>query len=208
MIPSGAFGKIGSISKVLSATSRGAKLGKVLAAITKKTGINTSNLLATTYNTVSEALVEAKDARDQIRELRAQQSGYKSFNEMPEEDRAAIEQEAGEAAARVFNGNVVALAIPNFFESKWAQAIMGKKNNAAESFVRKQILSGEKSVADIATGVDLRKQAFKGMFSEGLWEENIQSSIQQYEQRLAKGELDPQSTSIMEQYAHGLFNNA
>lgn len=168
MVPSGLFGKVGSIAKTLSATQRGARLGKALAGVTKKTGINTSNVLATTYNTVSESFFEAKDARDQFRELRAQQAGYKSFAEMPEDDKVIIEQEAGETAARVFNANAAALAIPNFFESKWAQTILGKQNNAAESLVRKQILSGKKTAAEVAEGVSLRKAAFKGMMSEGL----------------------------------------
>lgn len=208
MIPTAGFSKVGSVAKALSNTQRGAKLGKVLADITKKTGINTSAALATTYNTVSEAYFEGKDARDQIREAAARQNGVRHFEDLPEDVREIVDQQAADAAARVFNANVVALAIPNFFETKWAQSIIGKADNAAESLVRRQILSGEKKAEDIAAGIKLREASFKGMLSEGLWEENIQSSIQQYEQRLSSGELDPNSTSIAEQYAYGLFNNA
>lgn len=85
---------------------------------------------------------------------------------------------------------------------------MGKKNNAAESEIRKQILSGKLTPSQVASNISKRKAAFKGLVTEGLWEENIQASIQQYEQRLAKGELDPKSTTILEEYGHGLFNNA
>lgn len=208
MIPSGALGKIGSISKALSSTSRGAKLGKVLSDITRATGANTSNISATVYNTLSESFFEAKDARDQVREAAARQNGFRSFEELPMDIRQIVDEQAADAAARVFTANAAALAIPNFFESKWAQSILGKKNNAAESLVRKQILSGETTADKIAGGISLRKQAFKGMMSEGMWEENIQAAIQQYEQRLASGELDPESTSILREYGYGLFNNA
>lgn len=208
MIPTAGFSKVGSIAKALSNTQRGARLGKALADITAKTGVNTSSALATTYNTVSEAYFEAKDARDQIREAAARQAGVRHYEQLPEDIREIVDQQGADAAARVFNANVAALAIPNFFETKWAQSILGKADNAAESVIRKQILSGEKKAEDIAAGINLRKAAFKGMMTEGLWEENIQASIQQYEQRLSTGEIDPESTSIAEQYAYGLLNNA
>lgn len=118
MIPSGVLGKLGSVSKLLSNTQRGAKLGKALANISKSTGINTSNLTASVYNTTSEAYFEAKEARDQVREALAIREGYSSFAELPEEIQTSVDNQAGEAAARVFNANVVSLAIPNFFESK------------------------------------------------------------------------------------------
>lgn len=168
MIPSGAFGKLGSISKALSNTQRGARLGKVLADITKATGANTSNITATVYNTLSESYFEAKDARDQVRNVLAAAAGYNSYEDVPEEDRAPIDQQAGEAASRVFTANAAALSIPNFFESKWAQSILGKQNNAAESLIRKQILSGATTADKVATGVKLRKAAFKGLATEGL----------------------------------------
>lgn len=118
MVPSGALGKIGSLSKMLSATQRGAKLGKALAQISKATGVNTSNTVAGVYNTVSEAYFEAKDARDQYREAKAQHLGYRSFEELPEQLQTQVDEEAAQSASRVFNANVAALAIPNFLESK------------------------------------------------------------------------------------------
>lgn len=185
-VPAGALGKLGSASKLLAAdaTKLGQALGKGLAKTTQATGVNSSLALTTFYNTISEAGFEAHEANKNLREEYARAQGYESYEELPKHIKNVVDLKAGEAAARTFAWNSAALVAPNFIQSKW---FLGSAADNADQ-LRKMVRSGKLKPGQALNEAKSYLSKFgQGFATEGLWEENMQTSIQNYEARLAKG---------------------
>lgn len=190
-VPGLALGKVGSLSKVLAASRmKGiAKFGEKLASFKDATGASTKLMGSTFYNTVSEAGFEAAESNNVLREEYARQMGYESFEDSKKnpEDNAIIRDKAGAGAARTYWWNVGALLAPNAFQSKWMH---GNKTSMARELKRKFRADPKLAQQAAISKWDYAKGFGKGVLSEGLWEENIQTSVAQYEERLAKGGTD------------------
>lgn len=181
-IPGATLGKIGGLT---AAAGKGTKLAQALTAVTEATGLNTGTLATTIYNTISEAGFEAKDTRDNYREVRAQALGFNNYDSLPYALKQQVNFESADAAKTVMGTNLVGLLAPNFIQSKW----FNPKGNLSTSAIRKQIVKGELTKGEVATKYKAWQSAVKGFASEGLWEENFQTAIQQYEQRVAQGHI-------------------
>lgn len=171
MIPGTGLSKIGSVSKF-------GKLANLTNNIKNTLGLNNiknlTGLIATgAYNTFTESLMEGKETYDRVsEELRAK------FPTMSHDE---ISKKAADAAAGTFKWNMTVLAIPNMLESKW---VFGKFGPAEARGLKE--LSEQ---AGIKYGIAQTARDFgKGVLAEGLWEENLQESIQRYESKFAKGE--------------------
>lgn len=83
--------------------------------------------------------------------------------------------------------NAAILTVPNFIQ---ADMFSKTQKQATKDFVD----MARRDPAKLAAAQDNYKgylaAAGKGVASEGLWEENIQSAVQAYEKRLANGESD------------------
>lgn len=190
-IPGALFSKIGSVSKALSATKYGKTLGKALSSTSSATGLNTANVMTTAFNTVAEASMEAEEVNRSIRNTLAAKKGFQSYDSIPDDDPAKVEikEKAGQAATRTFYWNMAALAVPNYIQSRW----FTKKPESIYEGLKKMARKGEALPAQTVRSYLLA--AGGGLVSEGLWEENIQSAITAFEERLAKGETGPDYVS-------------
>lgn len=123
-------------------------------------------LTATTaINTISESGVEA---RDLYKNLIAQ---------------GVPEERAKSAAMETFALNMAVLAVPNALQAKWISGTV-EKNFAKLS----KLAKGEKGIS--FSGKDFLKNFGEGVASEGLWEENVQTAIENYETDYAKAVTD------------------
>lgn len=159
----------------------------------------TSLLLTTAYNTVAESAVEAYQTQQEIQQILMDRG-------IPE---AQAKQQAAEAAARTFRANMTVLAVPNFIENTFFH---GGWNNMQKA-VRDGVWEGGGKAAKELAGLDsIWSKLAKGVATEGFWEENVQTSIQQYERAAATyGHRDPDYIgAIGKNMAHntmGFFNS-
>lgn len=186
---------------LLGKASRG--LGTALKGVREATGLSTKAALITAWNTATEAGFEAHDTNKMLREQLAQQKGYASFAEVPVEEQESIRDQAAQGAARTYMWNTAALLVPNFLQTKW---LFGDKAIKPDDIIDK-VRKG-KLAKDLPAKSKLAylSKFGEGMASEGLWEENIQTSIQQYESRRAKGlaEDDAFSGPLFQAFKNGL----
>jgi hypothetical protein len=191
-VPGAAIGKLGKITTALRSlekSKRALNFAKKLETFTDFTGIDSKLAVSTLYNTVSEAGFEAAEVNAVMREEFARQMGFDSYEqakEDPEAD-AIIRDKAGASAARTFAWNSAALLAPNFFQSKW---LHGKPVNHSRELQLKYRRDPNVAKAATKSKMDYLAGFGKGVLSEGLWEENIQTSVAAYEERLAKGQQD------------------
>lgn len=174
---------LGRITGLTSTFGKASRVGRLLSSVTEATGANTGTVASTIYNTISEAGFEAKDTRDNYRETRAQALGYKNYKELPEALKQQVNLESADAAKTVMATNMVGLLGPNFLQSKW----FNPKGNVSDSVIRRQVIGGKLTKQQVSDKYKWWKSFLKGFASEGLWEENFQSAVQQYEQRIAEG---------------------
>lgn len=133
-------------------------------------------VLSTAYNTVAEAAAEAYQTQKEL------QSIYEGQGYSPEEAKL----KSAKAAREVFGANAAILAIPNFIQNSFFHGSWGSK----VSSVRKAAIESEGSANAQQFLSGKWKDIAGGFVSEGLWEENAQTSVQQYERALAKGFVD------------------
>ena len=123
------------------------------------------------FNTVSEAGLEARDFKKQYKQELIEK-GYS------EEEANEI---ASEKAFDVFSGNMVALMASNIIE---VRTMFPQLFNTVEGDIKamkKAIVNGT-PVAEVSLAKQMLKTVGTNIAAEGLWEENIQTSIQQYQQ--------------------------
>lgn len=152
----------------------------------RKVGLNAhqANLvLSTAYNTVSEASVEAYQTQQEIEKLLVDQGL----------SRDEAHQRASAAAARTFRANLAVLAVPNFVQNSFFH---GGWNSIQRSVREGVWANGGKAGKELAGLDGIWNKVVKGVASEGLWEENVQTSIQQYERMAARyGQDQPEYIS-------------
>ena len=202
-VPGAAVSKLGAIagatragalaakgSATLSNAAKATKLGKVMADSASKaaraTGVNgltKSGMFNTVYNTVSEAGFEAKEVNDHVRE-----SLRRKFPKMDEQE---LNKKAAKAASSTFMFNAAGLILPNAIQSK----LFGFTDDVNRAAIRQTARSQGLDVAEkVAAWKDRWNRAksygAQGFITEGFWEENMQTSVASYEQRLAMGETE------------------
>lgn len=172
-IPGGAVGKIskliGTAGKALGTTAKGAKM---ISAANQLKAANP--FIMTAYNTVSEAGFEARDSQKHVFEKLIADG----VDEKIARERAAI------AAANTFYANAAVLLGPNFIQSKFMLGGFKKNVDGLKSLITSNAKTAKKLIKSPV------KAAFKntalGIVSEGLWEEGMQTAIQNYEMRQAE----------------------
>lgn len=175
---------LGGVSKLLSGVPKAVNSTEFGASLLKslnKYGItahNTNMALATAWNTVAEAGVEAYQTQKDLELIYQADLGLS-----PEE----AKKKAADNAAQTFWWNAGVLLVPNYIQNKFFH---GMDANERAKLVREQVWKN-KGVADkISYAKSIWKNVAEGVVSEGLWEENIQSAIQNYEKQLAYNDTD------------------
>lgn len=189
-VPGFGIGKLGNLAgKALSSSKVGARVLEGLNAI--GVNANRANLVASTaYNTVSEAAVEALQTRQELEAI-YQTQGLNS-------QKARLK--AAEAAKETFWMNVGILAVPNFIQNK---LFHGKWNDKTRQVIDEAVKA--KGAAKAAQFLEARwKTITEGFMSEGLWEENAQTAVQQYERAHAKGLTE---SSLADEFVDNLYSN-
>lgn len=170
--PGLAIGKLTSAgAKALSTTKVAKELGLSLKGLER--GAHATNLAAATaYNTLAEASVEAYQTQKDIEAQLIAQG----------EEPGKAKQKAAEAAARVFRANTAVLAIPNLIENTLFHGGFGD----LQKKIRQSIWANNGKLADdLSVTESVWGRVAKGAATEGLWEENVQTSINQYERLIA-----------------------
>jgi len=177
------LGKLGAgaatASKIADA-SRIMGTGTINAA---KLASNIDWLTTTALSTAAESMFEAKDARD---------TTYNNLVKTIDPDTGFVytpdkaKQIAADNAANVFQSNMAVLSLSNALEAKWLMKGLGlyqgqKTFNKSLNVGLKELT--EKPLTGLSKTFDntiLRHLGYmgKGSLTEGLWEENIQQSIQ------------------------------
>ena len=155
----------------------GAAIGAATKGLTAAgVGLNTARGIGfgigAAANTVGEASVEAKDTFDTI---------YKDSLDSGM-DPVKAKELAAEHAATTFIANAAILGPSNMWQMKM---LFGP---ASKNFLKtaNKVFTGELTSAEVNS---VKKEALKGVIFEGLWEEGMQTAVQKWEQRRAKGEV-------------------
>jgi gas vesicle protein len=177
-VPGTQISKVGQATKLTGALSKaGAKLG---FDATNPVGLIANTLYATT----SESMVEGKEVYDSVKE-----SLKLKFPNMSE---AEIDQKAATAASNTFKYNMLYLMAPNFLETKWLH------NKKAFDGVRSVKALDQITEEELKSSIG--KSALKGLASEGLWEENIQLAVSEYEKAKATGTTNTNDSQFQRWY--------
>ena len=184
-IPGGALSKMGMGSKIAGGLSKYAKmtnLGTKLQNL-EKAGKGIDRIATWGLMTSSEAMFEAKDVKDavidQLYELK-EKGVLNPTTGQPWTDET-IKQVAAEKARNTYIQNLIALAPSNFIETGF---IFGKVGGKIGGKIAEKAGSYSKKTAKGITGYldsyggKIAQGVGTGILSEGLWEENIQYSIQ------------------------------
>lgn len=158
------------VGKALNLT----KAGKNVLSGLRAVGLNqhrTNLLAATAYNTIAEASVEAFQIQKEL-ELQYEQMGLS-----PKEAKA----KAAEAAGRTFRANASILGVPNLIQNMFFH---GSWNKNLED-IRRKVFEASGDIAKVQAKDSILKNVGLAIASEGFWEENAQTSVQQAERYLA-----------------------
>ena len=136
--------------------------------------------LGTLANTVGESAMEAKDTYDSIVQ---QLTDLKDADGNPLYTPEEVKQKAATGALNTFGANMLLLGPSNLWETK---ILFGSASNPFLTTARK-IFNGELQSAEVQS---LKHAMAEGIVKEGLWEEGLQTAVQQWEQRRAKGEVN------------------
>jgi len=148
----------------------------------------------TAFNTVSEAGAEAFDLKKTLKEELIS-SGMSEV----EAEKVALAR-----AQETFNGNLIGLAASNLWELK---TIFPKMFNSASGDIKtlqKLVRTGGLVPEEMSVFKGTLKKLGTGIAMEGLYEENFQTSLQQYEKRKALAGTDEESFGDL---IGGVFSN-
>jgi len=174
------------MSKFLNSS---AKTGVVADnAIKVKPIIDEMGLLGmSTFNSFNEAGFEARDNQEQIRKEQAVELFNKPYEYLDPFQKQQVDFMAAEGAKKTYLGNVVALMPSNYVTN----AFFFKPFKASKSRIS-SIMNSEgtlvESVKPLTIGDRVgavAKNIGKSIVSEGIWEENIQTAIQNYNKKTA-----------------------
>lgn len=206
--------RMGEIEKILSTgkangVALSAKELESLRSIVK--GVQGMTVKATTaYNTISEAGFEAFDTGRQLRDELAQKRYGEAFEDLPEFWKDQIRKEIAPRQAETFLWNAGILAAPNYIQSKFFFGTPSDAKQVVKSALSSGITETEELSKHLAKNYvksgwkNIGGSVLKGVASEGLWEEGIQSAIQDYESRKGRGLTDSNQVSgILDSYLTG-----
>lgn len=181
----------GVTGTIFGAASKALRLGdlvrKGFGAAATAERLHKAGLVAmTTYNAIGEASGEAHSIYKEI---------LKDLDERADLTPEKKEQIASQAAKETFAFNVATLALPNYIENTWFHGTWSDQSKN----IRDLIWKG-KGAGDIKDFISLKKEVLGSMASEGLYEENFQTAIEEYERAFAKGETN-------EGFIEGFTNN-
>ena len=151
--------------------------------------------LGTLGNTIGESAMEAKDTHDTISQ---QLSQMIDENGQPLYTEEEVKQKAAKGALNTFGANMLLLGPSNMWETK---ILFGGASNPFLKTARK-IFNGELQSAEVQS---LKYGMAEGIIKEGLWEEGLQTAVQQWEQRRAKGEVN--SSGLLGGYIEQWFKD-
>lgn len=171
-------GAVGSMGKAVNLSSKAMKWAQV--------GVGS------VYNTVTEAGFEAHGVYKSVKQALLGQ-----YDEEEASKRAAV------AARNTFLANAAVLMAPNVIQSKFFHG--NPLNNSSR--LRQEALKGKISQSELNGFKEVMKGFATGFMSEGVWEENIQTAIQNWEESSAlKGDQVGFLDSI-EGYTHEYLKN-
>lgn len=148
----------------------------------------------TAFNTVSEAGAEAYDLKKTLKEDLISQ-GYSEV----EAEKIALAR-----AQETFNGNLIGLAASNLWELKTVFPKMFNSSSSDIKTLQKLVRSGTLTPEEMSVFKGTLKKLGTGIAVEGFYEENFQTSLQQYEKRKALGGADEESFADV---ISGVFSN-
>lgn len=215
------------LGKALGANMKGVKLGNAVKEVGKLTGKMTpQQMLAydklsqgltkltvhgtAAYNTISEAGFEAHETGKNLRENLAVERFGVHFEDLTPTQQQAIKEEVAPRQVETFLMNAAVLAGPNYIQSKW---FFGKPKTSSK-LLKDAFLKGDLKADDVAgmlgktfvgsLGKNVGKNVLAGIGSEGIWEEGIQSAIQNYETRKGTAATDDNLlTGVIRDYING-----
>lgn len=181
----GQLGKIGAVAGELNAFGR--QFGGVAGNILGKVGLGSGQELATwTLNTAMEAAQEGagvfKDSKKNLLALR--ERGIEGYKNLTDQE---IDHMAGNTAANTIAQNFLVLGLSNAYENTlfFKRGPSGTDVKLGSNFFgESKALAGLESKNPFASSLSKTRyygsEAIKGLFAEGLWEENAQLAIQRY----------------------------
>ena len=175
-------GAASGATQLLSKVPQAAKVANFIAN-------NFTAAAATTANVGFTAAMQAQDTATQIKEQLAGKINPETGLEYTKEEVNTI---AGEQAAHTFNFTSLVHILPAAYETKIFLGLNKAKLGAVNAAITKGVNSGEVTMEQILSGTGdsaLYKGAFKtaakgaakGALIEGVYEENIEQSIQNYD---------------------------
>ena len=177
MVPGTVVGKVGQAAGMSAKALNFAQVG-----------------VGTVYNTVTEAGFEAHGVNKSVKEALLAQ-GY---------DEATAKERAAVAAKNTFLANMVVLAGPNLLQSTFFHG--NPLRNSQK--LRQDAIHGKVNPEDFKSFKSRVGKGFaEGFLSEGVWEENIQTAIQNWEQHAAMTDEDEGFMDTMSGYAHEWMKN-
>lgn len=181
-----------------------------------------ANAIANNYTAVGAGIVnagfsgaiQAQDTSAQIKERLAGKVNPKTGMEYTEGE---IKDIAGTHAANTFNSTFLVHILPGIWESKVFLGLNKAKLGDLQQSIIASVNRGEISLSELLAGTgeglkrsmksSVLKGVAKGAAIEGLWEENIEQSIQNYD---IKQGLNDQNTGVADRtlnYAMGMISN-
>jgi hypothetical protein len=178
------LGVYGKLAKTFSNASRAAKTGKfaeISSPLAKFAG-ELDTFTMTAFNNVVESGFEAKDIKDSI--MSQLQSKVDSGEITYEE----ANLRASEAARNTFLSNMAVLFPSNYLSNSLVFKSFNNSKSAVNRLFKEGQLISQDAVKDLSKreliGV-FGKNALKSVLAEGIWEENIQLAVQNYETQVA-----------------------
>lgn len=217
------------LGKAIGAEMKGVKLGNAVKELGKHAGkMNPNQLKAYTklseglskltvhgtaaYNTISEAGFEAFETGKSLREDLAVEKYGVHFEDLDMSQQQAIREEVAPRQVETFLMNAAVLAGPNYLQSKW---FFGTPKTTT-GLLKDAFLKGDLKADDVAQalgktyvgslGKNVGKKVLAGIGSEGIWEEGIQTAIQNYESRKGMNLTDENLlTGVIKEYINGFM---
>lgn len=182
-----------------------------------------ANAIANNYTAVTAGLInagftgalQAQDTAAQIKEgLNGKVNPKTGLEYTPEEINAI----AGDRAANTFNATFLTHILPGIWESKIFLGLNKAKLGDLRSGVMGSVNSGKVKMTELLAGTGeaavmksvpktIGKKMLEGALIEGVWEENIEQSIQKYDIQTGLNDKAVGTGERTLNYAMGLINN-
>lgn len=203
------IGVAGRAAGIAGQVANASKIAKLAASGAKTIGLGAMSAM-------QEAAIEAHGSATTVKQQLEGKANPLTGQLYTKEE---IHQKAAQAAASTFSANSAALMLPAMWETRILMG-MGKKAvakglaSAAKNAVKKgtvtagELIGGMGSEALHKSGTRaFLKGTAQGFAIEGLWEENVQNAIQNYDVDNAVAGKTPGLTTRTLEYAEGMLDN-